>query len=274
MSNGVYFNNNAQCGFGTWPLTGQQCIDAVVTAAKIGFRAFDTAQMYNNEAETGQAINETGINRNELFITTKVDHNNYTKKKFIASVEASISDLKTDYVDVLLLHWPPPDFNIKPALELLCEAHSKGYTRHIGVSNFNANMMREASSFVDVPIAVNQVEFHPLLNQDILLATSKETNIPLAAYCAVARGEILKYPTLTEIGENHGKSAAQVTQRWILQKGVSVNTMSTKPENIKANFDINDFELSSSEMETIDELTHTNYRIVNKSIVPWAPEFD
>jgi len=135
-------------------------------------------------------------------------------------------------------------------------------------------MMREAKSSSDIPIAVNQVEFHPLLNQDILLSASTETGIPLAAYCSIARGEIFKYPILAEIGEQVGKSAAQVAQRWTLQKGVSINTMSTSPANIKANFEIDDFELSEKQMAAVDNLTANNYRIVNKSVVPFAPEFD
>lgn len=274
MTMGVYFNKNHERGFGTFPLKGKACKEAVVAAVDIGFRAFDSAQMYNNEAETGDALKSTGIKREDFFLTTKVDNANYSTNRFLSSVEGSLKRLQTDYLDVLLLHWPPADFIIEPALELLASAHQKNYARHIGISNFTAQMMRDAKSFLDIPIAVNQVEFHPLLNQDILLSTSKETGIPLAAYCAIARGEIFKYPILAEIGEQCDKSAAQVAQRWTLQKGVSVNTMSTSPANIKANFEINDFELSEEQMATVDALTATNYRIVNKSLVPFAPDFD
>lgn len=274
MTDSIYFKKDCQCGFGTWPLTGQQCVDAVSSAVAVGFRAFDTAQMYRNEQDTGRALKASGIDRKDLFITTKVEHANYTDAAFLPSVENSLEALQTDYADVLLLHWPPPDFNIAPVLELLALAHQKGFARNIGVSNFTASMMRACGSIIDIPIAVNQVEFHPLLNQQILLDCSEETNIPLAAYCAVARGEIFKYPILAEIGKQYDKSAAQIAQRWILQKGVSVNTMSTNPDNIKANFLINDFEISAQDMQSIDALTQHNYRIVNRSIVPWAPEFD
>lgn len=274
MADSIYFNNNHQCGYGTWPLTGEECTEAVTTAAEIGYRAFDTAQMYNNEAATGEALKSTAIKRGDLFITTKVNHSNYDQSSFLPSVEKSLRALQTDYVDVLLLHWPPPDFNIAPALELLAQAHANGFTRHIGVSNFTAKMMRESISILDIPIVVNQVEFHPLLNQDILLQASIETGIPLAAYCAVARGEIFNYPVLAEIGKSYERSAAQVAQRWILHKGVSVNTMSTNPANIKANLEITDFKLNDTDIKTIDQLTSHNFRIVNKSLVPWAPDFD
>ncbi|MBX2835898.1 MAG: aldo/keto reductase [Gammaproteobacteria bacterium] len=274
MVKGVYSERHRQCGFGTYPLTGDQCMEAISTAVEIGYRAIDTAQMYQNESDTGKALSATGIPRDEFFVTTKVEHTNYSKNVFLPSVERSLEALQTDYVDVLLLHWPPPDFNIAPALDLLVSAYDRGFARHIGVSNFNSTMMREAKTISNIPIVVNQVEFHPLLNQEILLSVSEETGIPLAAYCAVARGEIFKYPALTKIGEKYGKSAAQIAQRWILQKGVSVNTMSTNPTNIKANFDIIDFQLSDVDMALVDELTQNNYRIVDKSLVPWAPKFD
>ena len=270
----VYFNNNFERGFGTFPLKDTDCERAVKTAYEAGYRAFDTAQMYGNEAATGKALNAISGDRDELFITTKVNNGNYAASDFLTSVEQSLRYLQTDYIDVLLLHWPPADFNIEPPLHLLAEAREKNYTRHIGVSNFTSQMMRDAQSIIDVPIVINQVEFHPLLNQDILLATASDTGIPLSAYCAVARGEIFKYPVLGSIGERHGKSAAQVAQRWTLQKGVSVNTMSTSAKNIQANFDIDDFELSSGDMAAIDQLNQENYRIVDKSLVPWAPEFD
>jgi len=161
-----------------------------------------------------------------------------------------------------------------PCLEQLAEAQQKGYARHIGVSNFTADMLRQSVSVLDTPIVTNQVEFHPLLNQDILLSAAAETGIPLAAYCSVARGQINNHDLLNEIGNAYAKSAAQITQRWILQKGVSVNTMSRNPANIAANYNIMDFTLSSTDMARIDFLTKTNYRIVDKALVPWAPDFD
>ena len=270
----IYFQKTHQRSFGTYPLTGEVAVAAIQTAANVGYRAFDTAQMYENEAETGEALAACGVAREDLCITTKVHPDNYTEDKFMASIEQSLKDLRIDYVDALLLHWPPIGEDIVPSLKILEKAHASGLARNVGVSNYTAQMMRDAVKIVDVPLVTNQVEFHPLLNQDILLAAAAETGIPLSSYSSVARGEIFRYPEFAQIGEGYGKSAAQVVLRWILQKGVSINTMSTKPDNIRANFEIMDFTLSSIDMARIDALTHTNYRIVGEDLVPWAPKWD
>ena len=270
----IYFEKTYQRSFGTFPLNGKELHDAVQAAAEVGYRAFDTAQMYGNEAETGAALKATGLPREDLCITTKVDIANFDEAKFLPSVEASLKALQIDVADALLLHWPPADGDIAPSLKLLQQAYDKGLARNIGVSNYTAQMMRDARAIVDAPLITNQVEFHPLLNQDKLLAAATETGIPLASYCSVARGEVFKYPDFAEIGAAYGKSAAQVVLRWILQKGVSINTMSTKPANIRANFEVMDFTLSSIDMDRIEALTATNYRIVSKDLVSYAPDFD
>ena len=270
----IYFQKTNQRSFGTYPLRGDDCINAITMALSAGYRAIDTAQMYENEAETGEAIARSGIGRDELCVTTKVHPDNFASDRFIPSVEESLKQLKLNHVDALLLHWPPANGQIRESLEQLQMASEKGLARHVGVSNYNAQMMRDAKSMIDVPIMTNQVEFHPLLNQDILLAAVTETGIPLSSYSSVARGEVFKYPLFAEIGRGYDKSAGQVVLRWILQKGVSLNTMSTKLENIRANFDIMDFTLSSIDMARIDALTHTNYRIVTSDLVPWAPQWD
>ncbi len=270
----VYFKKSHQRAFGTFPLTGERAQNAIVAAAEVGYRTFDTAQMYQNETETGAALKATGIPRDELCITTKVLPGNFDENKFVASVEASLTALQVDVVDVLLVHWPPMDGEIAPSLRLLEDCLKRGLTKNIGVSNYTVSMMKEAVSVVDAPIVTNQVEFHPLLNQDRLLAGANEVGIPLASYCSVARGEVFKHPEFGEIGKTYGKSAAQVVLRWIIQKGVSVNTMSTKPDNIRANFEIMDFTLSHVDMARIEKLTHTGYRIVTEDLVPWAPNWD
>jgi len=270
----VYFEKTFQRSFGTFPLKGQELRSAILAAAKTGYRAYDTAQMYENEADTGAALKDTGLPREELCITTKVDIANFSEEKFLPSVKESLRNLQIDQVDVLLLHWPTPGGDIELSLRLLQNAHELGLAKYIGVSNYTAQMMRDAKSIVDVPIATNQVEFHPLLNQDKLLDAATETGIPLASYCSVARGEVFKHAIFGDIGKAYGKSAAQIVLRWILQKGVSINTMSTNPANIQANFDVMDFTLSSIDMDRIDEMTQAGYRIVGKDLVPYAPDFD
>lgn len=270
----VYFQKSNQRAFGTFPLKGDAARQAIQTAVEVGYRAFDTAQMYGNEAETGETLKATGIARDELCITTKVHPDNFAEDRFIASVEQSLTALQVDQVDVLLLHWPPIGGDIAPPLRLLQQAYDKGLAKNIGVSNYTVAMMRDAVSIIDAPIVTNQVEFHPLLNQDVLLKGANEAGIPLSSYCSVARGEVFKHPAFEKIGKGYGKSAAQVVLRWIVQKGVSINTMSTKPANIRANFDIMDFTLSNVDMARIEKLTHTGYRIVTKDLVPWAPDWD
>lgn len=270
----IYFEKTYQRSFGTFPLKGSELHNAVLAAAEVGYRAFDTAQMYGNEAETGAALKETGISREDLCITTKVDIANFSNEKFLPSVEESLRKLQIEQADVLLLHWPTPGGEIKLSLELLQQAYERGLTKHIGVSNYTAQMMRDARSIADAPIVTNQVEFHPLINQEKLLAASYETGIPLSSYCSVARGEVFKYSIFEDIGAAYDKSPAQVVLRWILQKGVSINTMSTKPSNIRANFQVMDFTLSSVDMRRIEEMTTTGYRIVGKDLVPYAPDFD
>lgn len=270
----IYFTETYQRCFGTYPLNGQELHDAVIHAAQIGYRAFDTAQMYGNEKDTGSALKDTGLRRDKILITTKVDIANFSDEKFLPSVEDSLKRLQIDYTDVLLLHWPPANGEIKGPLKLLEKAHKLGLAKHIGVSNFTAQMMRDATKTIETPLATNQVEFHPLLNQDVLLAAAIETGIPLASYCSVARGEVFKHKAFSEIGNAYNKTAAQIVLRWILQKGVTINTMSTKRENIQSNFNVMDFTLSNIDMVRIDAMTHQNYRIVTKELVPYAPDWD
>jgi 2,5-diketo-D-gluconate reductase B len=270
----IFSQSPFERGFGTYPLKGELLHETIKTALDAGYRAFDTAQMYGNEADVGIALAATKIRRNELCITTKVHPNNYTADRFLPSVERSLIDLKLARVDCLLLHWPPAGGDIAPSLKLLQSALDRGLTRTIGVSNFTVKMMHDAKAIVDAQLATNQVEFHPLLNQDKLLAAAAETGIPLSSYSSVARGEVFKHAVFGDIGKAYGKSAGQVVLRWILQKGVSLNTMSTNPENIRANFDIADFVLSSRDMAQIDKMTHTNHRIVRKGAVPWVPDWD
>ena len=270
----ITFQKTHQRAFGTYPLQGAALQQAIHAAIGAGYRAFDTAQMYQNEADTGAALVESGIARDDLCITTKVGIDEFTAERFLPSVEKSLKDLRVSRVDLLLVHWPTPGGDIRVSLEQLQRVHDLGLARNIGISNYTAQMMREAQSILSAPIVTNQVEFHPLLDQSRLLAAAAATGIPLSSYCSVARGEVFKYPLFAEIGAGYGKSAAQVVLRWILQKGVTINTMSTKAANIRANFEVMDFTLSSIDMARIEAMTATGYRIVGKNLVPYAPDFD
>lgn len=270
----VYFSKTWQRSFGTFPLTGDTLAESLHIAVDVGYRSIDTAQMYGNEADVGRALASLQLDRDELCVTTKVHPDNFTTERFIPSVQQSLRDLQLEQVDVLLLHWPPQDGQIDASLNLLAEAQHQGLTRHIGVSNYTAAMMRQASRILDLPLVTNQVEYHPLLNQGKLQQAADELNIPLTSYCSVARGEVFKYPLFNELAAAYGRTPAQIVLRWILQKGVPINTMSTKAENIRSNFDVMDFTLSSADMARIDALRATDYRIVTEDLVPWAPQWD
>lgn len=260
--------------FGTFPLTGAALAQAVTLAVEAGYRAFDTAQMYGNERDLGDVLSNSGMPLQDLYIITKVHPENFTQERFLKSVEQSLRDLRMNKIDLLLLHWPPIGGDVTPSLRLLEQAQKEGLAAEIGVSNYTASMMRQAARTLSTPLATNQVEFHPLLDQSKLLAAASETGIPLCSYSAVARGEVFKHALFDELASAYQKTAAQIVLRWILQKGVVVNSMSTKPENIRANWDILDFTLSSIDMARIDSLNAVNFRVVTKAKVPWAPDWD
>jgi len=270
----IYFQKTYQRGFGTYPLKGAELRAAIESAMQAGYRAFDSAQMYGNEADVGWALAGAKVPRSDLCITTKVHPDNFSSERFLPSVHASLKALRLDRVDALLLHWPPVGGDVAPSLRLLEKAHSEGLTRFIGVSNYTASMMRAARKTISTPLITNQVEFHPLLDQSPLLKAAAETGIALSSYCSVARGEVFKHAIFAEIAGDYGRQPAQIVLRWILQKGVSINTMSTKPANIAANFDVMDFTLSSVDMARIDAMTSTGYRIINKGLLPWVPAWD
>ncbi len=271
---GVFFERGFERIFGTWPLEGTACEAAVEAALEAGYRSIDTATMYGNEAEVGRALAASGLPRDALFVTTKVRPDDFAADRFLPAVERSLDALQLDRVDVLLVHWPPVGGNVRPSLDLLAEAHARGHARFVGISNYTAAMLREAKAILPAPIAANQVEFHPLLDQRALLAAAAETGITLTAYASLARGEVLKQPVVQEIAAAYGKTPAQVTLRWILQHGVAPITMSTKPANLRANFDVLGFTLSSVDMARLDALRSVGLRVVDKPRVPWAPVWD
>ena len=270
----ILFQPPFERAFGTYPLQGDELTAALGHALEIGYRAIDTAQNYGNEADVGRSLRALGVARDELCIITKVRPENFGEDRFMPSVRESLDKLRVEQVDLLLLHTPPMDGDVRPSLRLLEGAAKAGLARHIGVSNYNSAMMNTARETITTPLVTNQVEFHPLLDQRKLLFAATKTGIPLSSYCSVARGEVFKYPLFEQIGEGCGKTAAQIVLRWILQKGVPVNTMSRNPQNMRANFDIMHFTLSSVDMDRIEELTARNYRIVDKSRNPFVPDWD
>ncbi len=270
----MYHQAGFERGFGTFPLKGDELATALITALDTGYRAIDTAQFYDNEKDIGWVLSSSRIKRTDLCITSKVPVNHFGKDEFVPSVKQSLDDLQLDYLDVLLLHWPPADGDIKPSVEYLLEAKQAGLCKHIGVSNYTSGMLDELVKLTDEPIACNQIEFHPLLDQRVMLEASNRTGVPLASYCSIARGKVLSEPLIEAIAKQYQRSPAQVVLKWILQKGVSVNAMSTNANNIQSNYNILDFNLSNTDIARIDTLGSQQYRIVDKTLVPWAPEWD
>ena len=205
----IYLQKTYQRAFGTYPLTGAELASALTTAVEVGYRAIDTAQMYGNETEVGDALASLAIPRSELCVTTKVHPDNFTESKFLPSVEESLKALRLDRVDVLLLHWPPIGGDIAPSLRLLEKAQKEGLADFIGVSNYTAAMMRRAREIIETPLIANQVEFHPLLDQSILLAAAADTGIVLTSYCSVARGEVFKHGLFGEIARTTASRPAR-----------------------------------------------------------------
>ena len=277
-----YSQSQGRC-FGTFKLIGDDLLNAFKSAYDVGYRFFDTAQWYDNEADLGQAIKKLGISRSEIFIITKVHPKHYFKDLFIPSVHESLKKLNTDYIDLLLLHWPAKSKDNSDSLAFLQEAHDQGLASHIGLSNYNIAMIKDAIKKLSIMPVTNQVEFHPLLDQSRLLSFANSVNLNLSSYCSVARGKIFEFEELNSLAKKYNCSTAQIALRWILQKGVAINTMSSKYDNINSNFNILHFDISSEDMKIIDTFSKKiNYRIVTKDhfieneipIVECVPEWD
>ena len=259
-------------GFGTWKLAGAEARTMTAKAIEIGYRHIDTAVVYRNEAEVGAGIADSGIARDEIFVTTKVWPDDFAPDAMRRSAEASLERLGLDHVDLLLLHWPSPDVPLSTSMPTLCQLQKDGLTRHIGVSNFNVAMIDEARRIADVPLVTNQVEYHPFMTQRAVLAALDAAGMAMTAYSPIARGKVIGQPVLERIGKAHGKSAVQVTLRWLTQKGVIAIPKTATEANARANLDIFDVALSDAEMAEIDAIGRPDGRMVD--LPGYAPEWD
>jgi 2,5-diketo-D-gluconate reductase B len=237
-------------GFGTWRLSSQECVRAVERALALGYRHIDTAQIYANEDEVGRAIRNSGVDREGIFLVTKVWTSSFSYDDVIRSTHESLRKLQTEYVDLLLMHWPNPSVPLKETLGAMRELQEEGSVKHVGVSNFPPSMVEEATEHATV--FCNQVEYHPYTAQDKLLEQAEKMDYLLTAYSPIAKGRVSKDATLKEIGEAHGKTPAQVALRWLVQQDkVAAIPKAASEDHLKSNLDIFDFELSDEEMERI-----------------------
>jgi len=257
-------------GLGTWQLTGRQCRKGVAHALDLGYRHIDTAQIYDNEEEVGQGLRDSGVARDEIFLTTKIWRSNVAPADMRTSTEESLRRLGVDRVDLLLIHWPVERVPLAKQLDTLVALREEGKARHIGVSNFLPEQIDRIVEYlpVDVPLFAHQAEYHPFLDQSPLLERAREHDHLFTAYSPLARGRVTEHETLQDIGARHDKTAAQVTLRWLLQQEkVSAIPKAATAAHREANFDIFDFELSAEEMDAISSL-RGHERILDPGFAP------
>ncbi|MGH7007375.1 MAG: aldo/keto reductase [Stellaceae bacterium] len=259
-------------GVGTWALSGRTCYDAVRAALAIGYRHIDTAQLYGNESEVGAAIRDSGVPRGDIFVTTKIPMGELRAAQIRRNVAQSLERLGSDYVDLLLIHWPSQREPLAETLGAFAEARAKGQTRFIGVSNFTVALLREAIEIHRADIVCNQIEYHPYLSQRPVLTALAKHGLFLTAYSPLGRGRVAADRDLLRIGKAHGKTPSQVALRWLLdQPNVAAIPKSSSREHLAANFAIFDFSLSAADRAVIDGKRGAT-RLVDPA--GWAPVWD
>jgi diketogulonate reductase-like aldo/keto reductase len=249
-------------GFGTFRMPGPDVLRIVPHALKLGFRHIDTAQIYGNEAEVGEAM--AGVARGDVFLTTKVWVEHYKHDAFLKSVDESLKKLRTDYVDLLLLHWPNEAVSLAEQIGALNEVKQAGKVRHIGVSNFTTAMMAESVKLSAAPLVTNQIEYHPYIDQTLVIGAARKAGMAVTGYYGMADGKVFADPVLKEIAARHGKSIAQIVLRWLVQQdGVIALSKTVGEARAVENFAIFDFTLTAEDMVAIHALAKPNGRIVS-----------
>ena len=256
-------------GLGTWQLTGNKCKSSVKKALELGYRHIDTAWIYENQEEVGEAIKESEIKREKLFITSKVWTDNLRYNEVLEQCDETLQQLQLSYLDLYLIHWPNKDVDLKGTFRAFKKLVDDKKVRSIGVSNFNIARIKEAKMKSEIPISVNQVEYHPYLNQEKLLKTCRENKIIVTAYSPLARGKVLDDPILTKIANEVDKKPGQISLRWLIQKGLVVIPKASSEEHIKEDMEIFNFKLSERQMDEINGI-QIKRRLVN----PGFSEFE
>jgi diketogulonate reductase-like aldo/keto reductase len=256
-------------GYGTFMLSGDDCQRGVEHALRVGYRHVDTAQMYENEDRVGAALAGSDVEREEVFLATKVANDAHARDDVIRTTEESLRRLRTGYIDLLLIHWPVEEVPLEETLSAMRQVRDQDKVRHIGVSNFPPSLVREGMQHAT--IFCDQVEMHPYLGQRAVRQMAAEHDFLLTAYSPLARGEVLEDQTVREIAEAHGASPAQVALRWCIEQDhVAAIPKATAPERIEENFRALDLELSADEIARIDALDRGE-RTIDP---PWAPDWE
>lgn len=257
-------------GYGTWLVEGEDAYVGVRDALALGYRHIDTARAYGNEREVGRALADAGVPREQVWLTTKVWYEHAAPDVLTRVFERQLADLRVDHVDLLLLHWPAPATPLARTLGAMDALREQGLARHIGVSNFPAQLLREALALA--PIVADQVEYHPYLSQGPVMHECLEHDLLLIAYSPFAHGHVHDDPELARIGARHGKSAGQVALRWLLdQPNVAALPKASSHARRAENLDVFDFELGDDERAAIAACSRRHLRTADP---PWAPDWD
>lgn len=259
-------------GLGTWTLDGRQCTEIVAAGIEAGYRHIDTAAMYENEQAVGEGIRASGVDRKQLFLTSKVWHTDLADGDLQASAAASVQRLGVDAVDLLLIHWPPGADGppVAEAIRALNDARRQGLARHVGVSNFTTAQLAEAVEASEAPLVCNQCEYHPWLNQDAVLAACRSNGMAFVSYCPLGRaGELFEEEAIRQASRAHGRTAAQIVLRWHLQQtGIAAIPRTSRRQRLRENLAVFDFALSNEEMRAISALRSRGHRICDFGFSP------
>jgi 2,5-diketo-D-gluconate reductase B len=257
-------------GLGTWQNTdGDECANSVAYALDLGYEHVDTAQAYGNEEDVGEGLANSEVDREDFFLATKVWIDNLEHDDVLETTQKSLDKLGTEYVDLLYIHWPAREYDPEETLAAFDKLYDEGKIKHVGVSNFEPEHLEEAKELLDAPIYANQVEMHPLLQQDELVEYAQENDITLVAYSPLARGEVFDVPELTEIADKHDASEAQVSLAWLMQKdNVVAIPKATGEDHIEDNYGALTLELDDEDIEKIDNIG-TKERQVDPDFAPW-----
>lgn len=262
-------------GFGTFQLEGATCRTMVSKALEIGYRHVDTARIYGNEREVGQGLADSGLPRDSVWVTTKIWPEEFRDGALQRSTEQALQALALDHVDLLLLHWPSKEVPLAETMPALADAKSRGLARHVGLSNFTVDLVRQAIELCPEPLVTNQVEYHPFLDQGPVAAELRRQGMALTAYSPLGQGKVVEESCneeLVAIGKAHGKGPAQVALRWLLQQGCVAIPRSSSPEHARSNFDVFDFDLSDAELQRISALGSRDGRVIDPEGL--APDWD
>jgi diketogulonate reductase-like aldo/keto reductase len=260
-------------GLGTWDLRGRTCARMVEQAIRLGYRHIDTAEMYDNEREVGEGLRACGATREEVFVTTKIWPSHFAADALERAAKDSLSRLRLAHVDLLLLHWPNPQIPLGETLDALCKVRRMGLARNIGVSNFTVTLIEQAMKLAQEPLICNQIEMHPFLDQSKVIAACRRHGMAVIAYSPIARGGVKGNAVLARIGKAHGKTAAQVSLRYLVQQAIAVIPRTSRVERLAENFAILDFELSAAEMAEIAALASRSGRLVDYAY-SGSPQWD